>query len=341
MKTLAVFLLSAVAFAQSPQPDIRNAKWETRTFSGDWAATLRGNSPAWFGYAIKTVKRDGDSCCWNGNGRNGCGLEGNVTDKSSSAKPNTPIPLEGSDTAAILLRVENNTVGKIQLYSLHCPLDAGGLPFIWLSGVSKGSSIAYLKTLAVQDSNHVTDSAIFAIAQHAGPEADAALTELGRPPQEERIREKTAFWLGASRGAQGVTVLKSMIANDRSPSVRDKAVFALSVSQQPEALDELMRAAKSDSSPHVRGQALFWLAQKAGKKATATITNAVENDPDTDVKKRAVFALSQLPKDEGVPKLIEIARTQKNPEARKQAFFWLGQSQDPRTLAFFQQILSK
>ena len=341
MKTFAVLLLSAAAFAQGPQPDVRNAKWENRAFSGNWAATLRSNSPAWFGYAIKTVKRDGDNCCWNGDGRGGCGLEGSVTDKGSSARQNTPIPLEGSDTAAVLLRVENNTVGKIQLYSLHCPLDAGGLPFIWLSGVSNGGSIAYLKTLAVQDSDHVTDGAIFAISQHAGPEADATLAELGRPPQAERIREKVAFWLGASRGVQGVTVLKSMMANDPSPGVRDKAVFALSVSKQPEALDELIRAAKSDLSPHVRGQALFWLGQKAGKKAAATLTNAVENDPDTEVKKRAVFALSQLPKDEGVPKLIEIARTQKNPEARKQAFFWLGQSQDPRALAFFQEILNK
>jgi HEAT repeat protein len=90
----------------------------------------------------------------------------------------------------------------------------------------------------------------------------------------------------------------------------------------------------------VRGQALFWLAQKAGKRAAATITEAIENDPQTDVKKRAVFALSQLPSDEGVPLLIQVARTNGNAAVRKQAMFWLGQSQDPRALAFFEQILS-
>jgi hypothetical protein len=51
--------------------------------------------------------------------------------------------------------------------------------------------------------------------------------------------------------------------------------------------------------------------------------------------------MSQLPKDEGVPKLIEIARTQRNREVRKQAFFWLGQSNDPRALSFFEQVLTK
>jgi hypothetical protein len=49
--------------------------------------------------------------------------------------------------------------------------------------------------------------------------------------------------------------------------------------------------------------------------------------------------LSQLPKDEGVPKLIDVARKHRNPEVRRQAMFWLGQSNDPRALAFFEEVL--
>ncbi len=102
----------------------------------------------------------------------------------------------------------------------------------------------------------------------------------------------------------------------------------------------MIRTARSDSSARVRGQALFWLAQKAGKKAAGAITKAIEDAPDTQVKKRAVFALSQLPKDEGVPLLIQVARTNRNPAVRKQAVFWLGQSHDPRALAFFEEVLT-
>jgi len=69
--------------------------------------------------------------------------------------------------------------------------------------------------------------------------------------------------------------------------------------------------------------------------------DAITNDPDTGVKKKAVFALSQLPHDEGVPKLIEVAQTQRNPEVRKQAFFWLGQTHDPRALAYIEDVLTK
>ena len=65
------------------------------------------------------------------------------------------------------------------------------------------------------------------------------------------------------------------------------------------------------------------------------------DDPDRDVRKKAVFAISQLPKDEGVPRLIALARTHRDPGVRKQAMFWLGQSGDPRAIAFFEEVLTK
>ena len=91
----------------------------------------------------------------------------------------------------------------------------------------------------------------------------------------------------------------------------------------------------------IRSDALFWLAQRAGQQAAATIAEAIDRDPDTDVKKRAVFALSQLPKDEGVPKLMDVAKNNRNAAVRQQAMFWLGQSNDPRALKFFEDILLK
>ena len=54
-----------------------------------------------------------------------------------------------------------------------------------------------------------------------------------------------------------------------------------------------------------------------------------------------MFALSQRPRDEGVPALIYVARTNKDPEIRKKALFWLGQSNDPRALDLFEELLTK
>jgi hypothetical protein len=248
------FILFVSVLAVSAQPPTTKAQLETRALAGDLESQLRGSGPSWFGYEIKSMRQSGDNYC---NGRT-----------------SQPIHLEGTDRAAIYLRVVNNQVEKLQVYSLGCEVDAGGLPIVWLTGVPVQASLAYLQK---QVGGHLADSAIFAISRH----------------------------------------------------------------DDPRAIDLLIRDAKSEALPHTREQALFWLAQRAGSRASAAIVDAIVNDPDTQVKKRAVFALSQLPKDDGVPKLIEVAQTQRNPEVRKQAFFWLGQSHDPRALAFIETVLTK
>jgi HEAT repeat protein len=187
----------------------------------------------------------------------------------------------------------------------------------------------------------VTDSALMAIAVHDGPAADDVLERFIAPSQPERIRKKTAFWMGNMRGRRGYEALVRLVREDPSDKVREQGVFALSQSEVPEAVDAMIRVAQQDASTHVRGQALFWLGQKAGKKAVAAITGAIADDPETEVKKKAVFALSQLPKEDGVPMLIQVAKTNRNPEVRKQAMFWLGQSGDSRALAFFQEVLAR
>ena len=340
MKTFAFALLSALClYAQAPKPDVTNATVETLNYSGDLQKQIQASGPAWFGYAIDAIQKENDSCCWNG--QRGCWLENEDKGGSSVKQSSARVPLEASGKMLILYRVQNNAVQKIRAFSFECPLDAGGLRFVWLTGVPATASVTYLKGFAASREDHLADSAIFAIAQHSGPEADNVLETLARPDNSEGTREKVSFWLGASRSAKGAELLKRMLETDPSENVRNKVTFALSISKQSEATETLIAAAHNDRSPHVRAQALFWLAQKAGKRAAETIQNAIENDPDTEVKRKAVFALSQLPKDEGIPKLIAVAQSQRNPEVRKQAFFWLGQSNDPRALAFIQQVLMK
>lgn len=156
-------------------------------------------------------------------------------------------------------------------------------------------------------------------------------------------------WLEGVRPAESVDLLASLLGTDRGGepegpdperSVSDGALLALSMHSEPRAVDALLKAAKPPAPSRLRRQALFWLAQTASNRAGAGIQAALENDPDVDVKKQAVFALSQLPKDESVPQLIRVARTNRLREVRKQAMFWLGQSEDPRALAFFEEVLT-
>jgi HEAT repeats len=91
-----------------------------------------------------------------------------------------------------------------------------------------------------------------------------------------------------------------------------------------------------------RRQAVFWLGQAAGSAATRGLDSiARDTTGDLEVRKHAVFALSQRPASEAVPVLIDIARTNRHPELRKTALFWLGQSEDPRAIALFEEILKQ
>jgi HEAT repeat protein len=330
MNALRILLALIPLLALAQQPRVTNAKLETRASTG-LEREIRGvPGPAWIGYAVPAANPSQHSCC------DSCSLEGGRSEAQSGGTGS--VRLESRDVV-VLFRVERGSVGKIRTFSDNCELDAGGLRLIWLTGVTPAESVGFLSSFTASSEERLVDSAIMAIAMHAGPEAGKQLEQLTAVSNPERVREKTSFWLGAARGKSGADLLRRMMKQDPSERVRDKVTFALSVSKEPEALDALIAAARSDSSARVRGQALFWLGQKAGKKAEAAITNAIENDPETEVKRRAVFALSQLPRNEGVPLLIQVARTNRNPAVRKQAMFWLGQSKDARALEFFEQVL--
>ena len=149
-------------------------------------------------------------------------------------------------------------------------------------------------------------------------------------------------WLSDVRPEESLRLLASLAEGSAgTKSVAEGVLAAIAFHDDPAADRLLIGLARRHASSHVRGQALFWLSQKAGEKAAATITGAIEDDPDEDVKEKAVFALSQLPRDEGVPRLIEVARTNRNREVRKKAMFWLGQSNDPRALAFIEDVLTR
>jgi hypothetical protein len=340
-------------------PQVVNAKIETRAVNGSLAETFRGiaaqsDKPEWIAYSVAEIAGDRTVCCGNFNDNyGGCGTcrlekENGVTGTTSQKDATSgTVQLEGSRQLVVLFRLEGKQVIRIREASENCTLDAGGLPFIWLTGVRPAESVAMLSdfvnraTFEGHGEHGIGQGALSAIALHADPSADRAFESFVAADQPEQLRKHASFWLGAARGKAGELLLQKMAKSDPSPQVRSQVAFALSVSHEPEALNEMIHMAKEDESSHVRGQALFWLAQKAGQKAMGAITGAIENDPDTDVKKKAVFALSQMPKDEGVPKLIEVAKTNRNREVRKQAMFWLGQSNDPRALDFFEQVLTR
>lgn len=340
-----VLSASAVAFS-AQQPRVSDTQFSTEPVGAGLSATVtrfqHSIQQLWVGYEVPSLLRNLSSSCGDsyGSSDDGCcgeyRLEGSrdgVTEADQKAEPGRMY---------VLLRLDHGAVIKVRPVNAGCRLNAGGVPFTWLTGVQPDDSVHYLAQLATQATeNRVTEGAMAALAMHATPSATNELATLASSSSSPKLREKAAFWLGAERGHDGFLALQKLVHSEQDPKVREKLAFDLSINKDQAATDELLALAKSDVNAGVRSRAIFWIAQKAGKKASTAITNAIENDPDQQVKKKAVFALSQLPKDEGVPQLIHVAETNQNPAVRKDAFFWLGQSGDPRALAYLESVLKR
>jgi HEAT repeat protein len=148
--------------------------------------------------------------------------------------------------------------------------------------------------------------------------------------------------LGTVPAREAAEYLLSIAQNERG-SMGEKAIFPATIADSVEIWPSLIRIARNPDVPrNTRTQSVFWLGQAAGDAATANLRDiVVDNSVDREVREQAVFALSQRPREEGVPALIAVARTNKDPEIRKKALFWLGQSNDPRALDLFEELLTK
>ncbi len=290
MKNGSLLLLVAGALsAQTWQPNVSNARLETRPFSGDLAAQMKSAPTVWFGYAEKAVPAHGRSCCWNNGSECGCLLEPDSGTREGVRRPGT-VQLESSGVVAVLFRVTNNTVEKNSGLLARMPSGCGRPAGHVVNRRSAGCKPGLPRQARGNSERwfggwHDRRGYL----EHEDAKADGILERMTAADRSDKVREQALFWLGASRGAAGLDALRRVLASDATDHIREKAVFALTVTKEPGALDTLIATAKGDRSSHVRGQALFWLAQKAGKQAGSAIAEAIEKDPDTKVKERAVF----------------------------------------------------
>jgi hypothetical protein len=132
------------------------------------------------------------------------------------------------------------------------------------------------------------------------------------------------------------------LAETTSEDVSERAIFPASIADSVEVWPRLLRLAKDESRPKdARRAAVFWLSMIAADVAVEELGELVNDaDSDLEIRKMALFGLSQLSDGQGVPALLDVARTHENRGMRKQAIFWLGQTDDPRAIALFEEILT-
>ena len=333
---LALVLAPCAMHAQ--QPEVVHAQLQTQAVEHGLTSTLQAleqsKAPLWVGYVVPTETSY----------QSGWGVADTVqlesegyhrNDTSGGRQP------AAQDRAIVLYRLAGGKVDRLRSESVGRRLDAGGLRFVWLTGVTPEESVGALKMLALaRDGGETGKNAVFLIALHRSPAAVPALVTLAGPANGMPVREAAAFWLANQRGRDGFLALRTLARTDADAGFREKLTFDLTLSKEPEATAELIRMAHEDPSQQVRRQAQFWMAVHGGKLVSGALRSAADSkENDEQTREQAIFALSRLPGGEAETQLQQLAETSPYAHVRERAVFWLGQSSDPRALAYLSKLL--
>jgi hypothetical protein len=253
-RTMVAALVLAAAVSVDAQSPVVNAVVERRTPSADFARDVQmvaeRTTPAWIGYRVPIVRRADvamqgiDTCC----GR--CRLA-----------PPTDL--------VVLARVQRGAILELRPLGVDCDMDAGGMPLIWFDGVNADASVAWLSTLVTPSDDtrrRTSESALSAIAQHAGPGAAAALVRFAQSGTSQ-TRGRALFWLAQRAADQALPAIDAALQRDPDTEVKKQAVFALSRFPNQEGVPKLMEVARTHANAEVRRQAMFWLGQSKDPRA--------------------------------------------------------------------------
>ena len=171
------------------------------------------------------------------------------------------------------------------------------------------------------------DGAVVAVRTYVGgrwaPGGDE-VTDLGTVS----AREAAAFLLAVA---------------ERSDARGGDAIFPATLADGVEVWPSLLRLARSGDLPReTRRAAVTYLGYAAGDAVAGELGQIAEReDEDESVRKAALYAVSQRPADESIPILARVVRSNRSPAMRKTAIYYLSQSDDPRAIAVFEEILSR
>ena len=193
-----------------------------------------------------------------------------MTTGSDVQQRGTRVVLEPATEFIVLARFEGGTVTRVRTFTPDCDVDASGLTLVWLTDVKPDESVSWLDSLLRGTGaglDNANKQAVHAIAMHNTPSALTTLIRVAKEDRDARHRSDALFWLAQRAGQQSVATITDAINNDPEVEVKRKAVFALSQLPKDEGVPKLIEIARTHRNPEVRKQAFFWLGQSRDPRA--------------------------------------------------------------------------
>ena len=255
-RLLSAALVLAGVVSLSAQAPVVNAAVERRTPSADLARDVQSvadrPNPAWIGYRVPIARR----------GNAGLQFSEGCCGRCRLAPPTDLV---------VLARVQQKAVVELRPVAVDCDIDAGGMPLVWFDGVSADASVAWLTTLATTSSDssrRLSENALAAISQHAGPAASAALVRFAQTGTPQ-MRGRAMSWLAQRAAGEALPVIDAALQKDPDTEVKKQAVNALSRFPNQEGVPKLIEVARSHNNAEVRRQAMLRLGDSKDPRAVS------------------------------------------------------------------------
>ncbi len=235
---VAASLFAIVVLASGAQPQkIQNAQVQSQpvtSLARDVAAVAAQatdpSAPIWVAWQVPMIDGERSLCCYYvnddaPNGVRGCRMEPADPDSTRTSPqfpaPTGPVQLEGGTQVTMYVRLVSRRIERLRALSDDCPVDAGGRAVRWLTGVSGADSVAWLKSVALDDTmeadvrSRVATAAVRAVALHRDPGAVATLIAIAEAapasPTATQLRREAMQALGQSRDPRALQFLQSVI----------------------------------------------------------------------------------------------------------------------------------
>ncbi|MEL6824440.1 MAG: HEAT repeat domain-containing protein, partial [Calditrichota bacterium] len=134
--------------------------------------------------------------------------------------------------------------------------------------------------------------------RHTSNPRELAAVEVSNTSLRVRLKNKPLYWLGNCTQAEGLSLLKQVMAEDPVNRVREDLITAYAMHDSvPELANMLNTIATTDKSSDVREKAVFWIGQQQRPEALEMLKKIVRSNDVDDVREKAVFSISQIKSD--------------------------------------------
>lgn len=214
-----------------------------------------------------------------------------------------------------------------------------------LAGAALADSVELVPELAAlaRDRNldrEVRQNAVYWIGSYDEAAARPLRELAGDASLDDDVRGAAIIALGRDDSSGDDLLWLRELYPSLSDKLRSDVFLAVSRSDSPRASAWLAAVVANDAeTEHIREQALFWLGQ--GRGPTSELVRLYGRLDRPELRRHYTFVISQRHDDQSLDKLIDIAGHDPDRDVRRQALFWLGQSKDPRALAFLRDLVTR